>query len=176
MREKMQIVTDRLLVRRLTEDDADALFPVLSDPVVMRYIEPPFSPEQTKAFIRDAGLCEPPLVWAVLWRQTIANSVVAGSGAARQSASPVLIGHLIWHPWDESAMELGWILRRDFWGRGIAKELTAAVLERTDKDVILECSPAQTATRHIAETFGFSVTSVSPERILFRRNVVNHAF
>lgn len=148
-----RVETDRLLVRRLTENDAEALHAVLSDPEVMRHIEPPFSLEQTKAFIRNAGLCDPPLVYAVVWKQT-----------------GELIGHLIWHPWDETSMELGWILRRDFWGRRIAKELTAAMLARTSQDVIVECSPAQTATRHIAEVFGFHVVAVSEERIIFRRN------
>lgn len=149
----MRIETDRLLVRRLTEDDAEALHAVLSDPEVMCYIEPPFSLEQTQDFIREAGLCEQPLVYAVVWKQT-----------------GKLIGHLIWHSWDETIMELGWILRRDFWGRGIAKELTAAMLTRTNQDVIIECSPAQAVTRHIAETFGFHVAAASEERMIFRRN------
>lgn len=150
----MLIETDRLLVRRLMENDTDALFAVLSDTEVMRYIEPTFSREQTQAFIRNAGSCEPPLVYAVVWKQTAE-----------------VIGHLIWHPWDETAMELGWILHRNFWGRGIAKELTAAMLARADKDVILECSTAQTATRRIAEDFGFCADAVSPERIIFKRRV-----
>ncbi len=146
----MLLETDRLLVRRLKESDAEALCFVLSDEKVMRYIEPPFSLEQTRVFIREAGLCEPPLVYAVVWKQ-----------------SGDLIGHLIWHSWDENAMELGWILRRDFWGRGIAKELTRAMLLLADKDVIIECSPGQYATRHIAEAFGFEEAFVSEARIGF---------
>lgn len=148
--------TERLLVRRLTENDADALYAVLSDPEVMRYIEPPFSREQTQEFIRSSGMCDPPLVYAVMWKQT-----------------GELIGHLIWHSWDETAMELGWILRRDLWGHGITKELTASVLAQADQDVILECSPAQTATRHIAEAFGFHAVAINEERIIFRRKMRN---
>ena len=148
----MKIETKRLLVRRLAENDAQTLHAALSDPGVMRYIEPPFSLEQTQIFIRDAGLCEPPLVWAVVWKRT-----------------GELIGHLIWHPWDETSMELGWILRRDFWGHGIAKELTAAMLARTNQNVVIECSSAQAVTRHIAEDFGFATASVNAERIIFRK-------
>lgn len=132
--------TDRLLIRRFTMSDAEALFSVLSDPEVMRYIEPPFSFEQTKAFIQEAGLCEPPLVYAVLWKGSV---------------SPPLIGHLIWHPCEAETMELGWILRRDFWGHGIAAELTEHMLAQTDKAVLLECSREQAATQRIAERFGF---------------------
>ncbi len=154
MRNAVLIETERLLVRRLQEADDEKLYAVLSDPEVMRYIEPPFSLEQTRSFIREAGLCEPPLVYAVIWKQT-----------------GELIGHLIWHPWDETAMELGWILRRDFWGRGIARELTAAILTRTDRDVVLECSPEQTATRRIAESFGFARTASAKDLLCYRRRI-----
>ena len=150
----MLFKSDRLLVRRLTEEDTEALNAVLSDPAVMRFIEPPFSMEQTAAFIREAGLREPPLVYAVIWKQT-----------------GELIGHLIWHSWDETAMELGWILRRDCWGRGIAKELSAAILAQADRDVVIECSPEQITTRHIAESFGFELRSSTEDRLIYRRKV-----
>lgn len=145
--------TDRLLVRRFTPEDAVALHAVLSDPEVMRYLEPPFTLEQTERFLQRAGLCEPPLVWAVIWKQT--NEV---------------IGHLIWHPWDEGAMELGWVLCRDFWGRGLAKELTAALLAREDRDVVIECSPEQAATGHIAELFGFIPVTEGQALTVWRRS------
>ena len=147
----MELETPRLLVRDLMEDDAPALHAVLSDPEVMRCLEPPFTPAQTRDFIRRAGLCNPPLVYAVIEKR---------SGA--------LIGHLIWHPWDEGAMELGWVLRRDRWGRGYASELTEALLARADRDLVLECSPQQTATRHIAARFGFVRTGTNGELEVYR--------
>jgi len=45
--------------------DGDELYRLLSDPVVMRYLEPPYDRVQTEAFLHDAGLSEPPLVYAV---------------------------------------------------------------------------------------------------------------
>ena len=161
--------TEHLLVRRFTEADAEALYVVLSDPEVMRYIEPPFSLEQTRAFLRDAGLCAPPLVYAVLWKGELPASVPARGVAPSLPASPLLIGHLIWHAWDENSMELGWILRRDFWGMGIARELTEALLAQTDKDVVIECCPAQAATRHLAEQFGFLLVSADEMLLQYRR-------
>lgn len=148
----MLFETERLLVRRLREDDAEALHGLLSDPEVMRYIEPTFTPERTRTFLREAGLCEPPLVYAVTRKQT-----------------GELIGQLIWHGWDDDAMELGWILRRELWGRGLAKELTGALLAREKRDVVLECSPDQTATRHLAEIFGFLQVPSQDGRPVFRR-------
>ena len=149
---RMLFETDRLLVRRFREEDAAALFAVLSDPEVMKYIEPPFSMARTEAFIRQAGLCEPPLVYAVVWKAT---------GA--------LIGQLIWHDWDEGVKELGWILRRDYWGREIATELSAAAIEKSERSIVIECSPAQTATRRIAERLGFRLAEENEELLVYMK-------
>ena len=46
MRGEILLETRRLQVRRLEEADAEALYAVLSDPEVMRQIEPPFSLER----------------------------------------------------------------------------------------------------------------------------------
>ncbi len=148
----MRIETSRLLVRELRESDAKALHAVLSDPEVMRWIEPPFSLEQTERFIREAGLCEPPLVYAVIRKE-----------------SGELIGHLIWHDWDEGAAELGWVLRRDCWGLGYAAELTAAMLAQSEGAVVIECSPGQSASRRIAERFGFTLTGEANGLAIYKR-------
>ena len=54
---------------------------------------------------------------------------------------------------------MGWVLRRDRWGRGYASELTAALIAegraRGLKSLLIECDPRQAATRRIAEAFGF---------------------
>ena len=148
----MLVETKRLLVRRFAASDAPALHALLSDPEVMRYLEPPYSREQTERFLRQAGLCEPPLVYAVT-----------------QKRGGALIGQLIWHPWDENAMELGWLLRRDQWGKGFAGELTEAALTLTRRDVVLECCPEQRATRHIALRFGFVLAEGRDGLLVYRR-------
>ena len=136
----MRIETARLLVRPFCEQDASALHEILSDAIVMRWIEAPYDLEQTVQFLRSAGLSFPPLVYAVTEKDT-----------------GRLIGQLIWHPWDENSMELGWILSRDRWGRGLATELTETMLQETDRDVVLECVPEQATTIHIAQRFGFAL-------------------
>ena len=143
--------TDRLLVRPFAEDDAAALHEILSEPLVMRHIEAPFSAEQTRSFLREYGLCRPPRVYAVI-----------------RKSDGTLIGQLILHPWDEAATELGWILRRDCWGRGYAGELTEAIIAEADRDLVIECSPAQSATMHIAEKHGFRPCGESGELLVFR--------
>ena len=137
----MRIETQRLLVRPFEERDLDALCAVLSDPETMKYIEPPFSCERTARFLREAGLCEPPLVFA-----------------AEDHGG--VIGYVIFHACGApDRYEVGWVLRCDRWGRGYASELTAALIAegraRGLKSLLIECDPRQAATRRSADAFGF---------------------
>ena len=81
-------------------EDADDLYAVLSDEDVMIHIENTFDRERTKEFIQVAGMCEAPLVYAVVWKLT-----------------GKVIGHVIFHPYEESAYEIGWILNKLYWGK-----------------------------------------------------------
>lgn len=127
------------LIRKMTLDDLDDLYALLSDSEVMRYIEPPFTKEQTVQFLMDAGLSEKPLVYAV-----------EDSGS--------FIGYVIFHDYDEDNMETGWILKREVWGQGYASLLTKMLIDKSrklGKGVIIECDPRQAATEHIAKKHGF---------------------
>lgn len=139
----MHLETKRCLIRPLSLDDAEALHLCLSDPEVMRHIEPPFTLDKTRGFLRTAGLSSPPLVHALLWK-----------------ATDDLIGHVIFHPYPGSEdWEMGWVIRRDYWGRGIASEISAALVEFARQHgipgLIIECDPQQEASLHIAEKLGF---------------------
>lgn len=132
---------DRLRIRRFKIDDLQALYELLSDEEVMRYIEPPYSFPQTEAFLHSAGLALSPLIYAV------------------ETANRDFVGYVIYHDYDEESKEIGWVLRRAFWGRGYAGKLTKQLIEKAyaeGKSAVLECSPAQAVTKHIAEKFGFS--------------------
>ncbi len=109
----MEILTERCLIRYMNIEDADDLYEILSDEKVMMHIEPVFDREQTKKFIIDAGLQEKPLVYAVVWKRT-----------------GKVIGHVIFHLYEEFDYEIGWILHRDYWGLGIADELTKVLLQQ----------------------------------------------
>lgn len=138
----MRIETARFCIRPFRIEDAEALYALLSDPQVMRFIEAPYSLEQTLAFLQSAGLCDPPLVWALVDKQTMA-----------------LVGQLIFHPYDSTHYELGWIFPQSLCRTGAASEVTEAALAYARKAgipaLIIECAPQQRVTRHIAEKFGF---------------------
>lgn len=150
--------TERLLIRPLTASDTPALHAVLSDAEVMRFVEAPFSLGQTAAFIERISAQVPAPVQALVWKKT-----------------GELVGQLIYHPYDAESWELGWILRRDFWGRGIAAELTEAALadarQRRIPALVIECAPEQRVTRHIAEKLGFRFLGEEAGLALYRRTI-----
>ena len=128
-----------LRIRKMTVADLDDLYALLSDVEVMRFIEPPFSKEKTVQFLMDAGLPEIPLVYAV-------------------EDSSSFIGYVIFHDYDAENMEIGWILKRDVWGKGYASILTKMLIDESRKlrkGAIIECDPRQAVTEHIAKKHGF---------------------
>ena len=140
----MLLHSGRYTIRDFRPDDLEPLHVILGDPVVMKYIEAPFSRERTATFLQSNGLDALPLVYALA------------------DGEDYVIGQVIFHPWDDTAWEIGWILHRDCWGRGLATAVTKALLDecgrRGIKRCVIECHPQQAATRHIAEKCGFSRT------------------
>ena len=127
-------------IRGFEESDLLPLFELLSDEEVMRYIEPPYTLEQTEAFLKKAGLSDPPLIYAA------------------EDEEGNFAGYVIWHDYEEGCKEIGWILKRAYWGKGCAQALTKQLIARTaseGKSAVIECDPEQQVTRHIAEKFGF---------------------
>ena len=128
-----------LLIRKMKEDDLDSLYGLLADPAVMRYLEEPYTREKTAAFLKTAGLSEPPLVCAA-------------------EKDGEFIGYVIFHDYDAVSVEIGWVLRPDVWGKGYASALTEQMIgmaRASGKETVIECDPGQEVSRHIAEKFRF---------------------
>ena len=151
----MELFTERCIIRNFKTEDAEDLYKVLSDPKVMQYIEPAFDFEKTKSFIETAGLSEPPAVYAVEWKK---NGKV--------------IGHLIFHTYDNSSYETGWIINKDYWGIGIADELTKEIIgyaKGSDiESLIIECDEKQSISKHIALKNGFVYEGKNDDLELYR--------
>ena len=75
-------------IRDMRPDDADDLYRLLSDPKVMRYLEPPYDRARAEAFLCSAGLADPPLVYAV-------------------EENGTFLGYVIDHAYDENSVEIG---------------------------------------------------------------------
>lgn len=133
----MELTTQRCLIRNMKMDDADDLHQVLSDERVMMYIERAFDMEETKNFIQSAGLCEPPLVYAIVLKTT-----------------EKVIGHAIFHSYEKNDYEIGWIINKDYWGTGIADEVTKELIKYAQylgvESCVIECAERQIASKKIA--------------------------
>lgn len=111
-----RIVTDRLVLRKLRPDDAESLHGALSDAVLMRYWSrgPMQSLDDTRAYI--AG--------------NMPNGDYPSLGiteAAAGKGAPAIGWVSLWQRRKGTA-EMGYMLRRDAWGRGYAREAVAAVI------------------------------------------------
>ena len=141
-----------ITIRRMRPDDVDALYRLLSDPAGMCYLEPPYDRAQAEVFLRTAGLAEPPLVYAA-------------------EENGAFLGYVIYHAYDAESVEIGWVLFPESWGRGYASALTDLLIgraRREQKDVVLECVPAQEATKRIAVKKGFHDCGISDGLAVYR--------
>lgn len=95
-------------------------------------------------------MCEPPLVYAIVWKQ-----------------SGKVIGHAIFHIYEQSDYEIGWILNKSYWGKGIADEVTRKLVEYAKclgaDSCVIECDAEQIASKRIALKNGFTYEGKSDD-------------
>jgi RimJ/RimL family protein N-acetyltransferase len=112
------LASQRLLLRMFRESDLDAYAEMCADPDVMRYIG-------------DGH----PLSRAESWRHmalVVGHWQLRGYGlwAVEERSTGVLAGRVgCWQPEGWPGFEIGWALRRGFWGRGFATEAALAALD-----------------------------------------------
>lgn len=148
----MTLETDRLLLRPYRLSDAEAVHGYGSDPEVCRYTD--FGPNtwgDTLAFLQDAVHPIPPKIEMGI---TLRGDDTVVGGVA---AFPVAMGR-----W-----EMGWVLRRDLWGRGYATEATKAVFDavaaRGDVSMIAaRCRPENAASARVMEKIGMRFLELIP--------------
>jgi [ribosomal protein S5]-alanine N-acetyltransferase len=141
-----RIETARLVLRRLESTDATAVYQYASDPDVTRFMDWPThtAREQSVAFVDFATSA-----WAsgreFTWAITLAGSgALAGVVGCRPS------GH---------AVDFGYVLARDQWGKGYATEAAKSVLGWvTSLDDIVRvwatCDVDNAASAHVLEKLG----------------------
>ena len=143
--------TERLVLRALTLEDLEEMATLLGDAEALVLWGDVLDREGTRAWIErnlgryashGFGRC------AVIWRET--GELIGDCGLI-----PTIVE-------DEEVVELGWITRRSFWGKGVATEAGAAWrdygfgvlgLER----IVSMISAVNPASRRVAEKLGFTV-------------------
>jgi [ribosomal protein S5]-alanine N-acetyltransferase len=142
--------TERLALREWEPGDADALFELMGDAEVMRYVDvgkPWEDVGRVRGWIgrlnesyRTRGFSR----WAVVERD-------GGLAVGSCGFAPL--------PWS-GEIDFGYMFRRDRWGRGYASEVTPAVLrhgfERYGfKEVVASVAPENAASRRVLLKLGF---------------------
>jgi [ribosomal protein S5]-alanine N-acetyltransferase len=150
--DKLTIATARLRLRPMRRDDAEGLFLVFCDAQAMRFwSSPPHgSPLLTAEVIERAQvafMAGDGIEWAI---------TLAGDDTAVGK-----IGHWRWQR-AHSRSEVGFILRRDLWGQGIASEALAAVADWGFARLELNSIEAQLDSENVA-------SQRTLERVGFRR-------
>ena len=107
--------TPRLKLREFTPEDVDALAQVLSDPETMRYYPAPYDRAGVEQWIdRNRHRCQNDGVGLWAMELTRRQEVIGDCGIIAQEVE------------GERLYEIGYHLRRDFWGQGLATEAAIA--------------------------------------------------
>lgn len=148
----MQILeTSRLVLREFCTDDADALARVISDAETMRFYVTPFDRAGVEQWIArnmhryaqyGHGL------WAMVLKQT--GEMIGDCGLILQNVD------------GKDEIEIGYHVRRDIWGQGLATEAAQACrdfgFERLQVDRLISLiRPANLQSRRVAEKNGMTV-------------------
>lgn len=143
-----RLETQRLILRGLCEEDLDAYAEMYGDSEVVRYIGSgkPLSRQQS-------------------WRSMammLGHWQLRGYGmwAVEERQSSEMIGRIgCWQPEGWPGFEIGWMLRRAYWGHGFATEGAKAAMdyafgEMQQSRVMSLISPENSASRRVAQKLG----------------------
>ncbi len=165
--------TERLVLRRLTLDDVDALAEMYRDPEVRRYFPEgsltlPETREEVEwiidVYYRRFGYG----LWATLLKES--GALIGRCGllpwtALERADGSLVIQHVAEQPPEPEGswidVELAYLLARPYWGRGLATEAARAIVafafdELRLPRLICLFEPENTASRRVAEKVGMT--------------------
>ena len=149
--QSVMLESERLLFRKIAQDDFNDLALMLRDPDVMNAWEHTFSDEQIQKWI-DSQIAR-------------YKKEIVGYFASIRKDIGEFIGQmgLIWSDFGElRALEIGYMLKREYWGMGYAAEGAAALMrygftELGINKVYISTRPENKRSISVAEKIGMSV-------------------
>lgn len=107
------IKTDRLLLRPLVKSDADDVFEWVGDPIVNRYMTYPLYHDVNQV---------------VKWIESLEDDKNEFAFCLQDTGEVVGAGSVSFNP-EKNAYELGYNLKRAYWGNGYATEASKAMIQ-----------------------------------------------
>jgi RimJ/RimL family protein N-acetyltransferase len=141
--------TERLVVRDLTDDDAEALYDLHRRDEVMRWLDRTLSTGPADELARLAR-----------WRGVRQGPY--GFFGIEEKATGRLVGVLVFKPFDDLPhLDLGWRLHPDVWGRGYATEAARGAIDRAFGELGIEelaatTLPDNARSRAVMERLGMT--------------------
>lgn len=161
--EQPTLETERLILRKLRQEDAPDMFEYASDPETVQYVtfEPNKTLEDTRALIERMAATRPGmerLIWAIEHKE---NSKMLGTvGLHLDSAR-------------HARAELAYIINKAYWGRGIVPEAAQRVIQYGFEALQLHriqalCKPENMASARVMEKVGMSYEGIMREYIFIK--------
>ncbi|MDR2183792.1 MAG: GNAT family N-acetyltransferase [Clostridiales bacterium] len=145
----MRLETGRMILRGFAESDLADLHEIFGDPVVMEHTEPPYDLEKTRGFLSDFCVAKRAAFAAVLKK------------------SGKVIGYVLFREYDAPEIyQIGWIFNKDYWGRGYAFEICAALIAHAFEEMKLHkiCAHATDAVKSVGMMKKLGMTQESLQR------------
>ena len=148
---QIMIETERLLLRKMREDDANSLLDIFSDPIAMRHFGVIFDRSRMDKWVRDNLEHDKQHGFSLLSVVLKDNGEVIGDCGLETDK---IEGDLI--------VGIGYDFKRSYWGKGYATEAAKAVLEygfsNFDFDSIFGwIDPKNVPSRLVAERIGMTL-------------------
>lgn len=147
-----EVRTERLLLRRWRPEDAEPLAEIYAQPEFLEHM-PALDLEETRSQIERVERS-----WE---RDGYSQWAAEDAESGRLIGRLGLLCHRDWPLVDGPVPEVGWVLHRDFWGRGLATEAGRASIElwRTrlaDPQLISITSPRNRRSRAVMQRLGMT--------------------
>ena len=157
------LITPRLEVRPVTEEDVDAVFALHSDPVTLADL--PWRIMKTRQEAEDR----------IAWELANERDTGFGMYLIYERASTALVG-VCGAMRHGDGLEIGWITLKAFQGRGYATEAASALAHEVQAarwPLFATIRPFNTVSQRVAEKLGFVVTETVTdeygELLVYRR-------
>lgn len=152
----MEIETKRLILRRYRKDDLADLYEYLSDAEVVKY--EPYEP-------MTISEVEENLEWRISSDEMVAVEL---------KENGKMIGNLYLGKRDFSAIEIGYVFNKSYWGSGYAYESCMALIENAFMDgihrIYAECDPENRSSYGLLERLGFSQEGCLHQNVYFKKD------